>query len=115
MLLGVRGNVPSVREKPMFVALSRFTIRNEMAAAVRQAFMARPHLVDSVHGFIGMQVMSPLENSEEIWLVTRWSDEGSYRTWHKSHSYHESHAGIPKGLKLVPHCTEIRYFNVFAE
>lgn len=99
----------------MFVALSRFTIRNAMAAAVREAFSARPHLVDAAQGFVGMQVMSPLENPDEIWLVTQWTDEGSYRTWHKSHSYHESHAGIPKGLRLVPHSAEIRYFNVFAE
>ena len=33
----------------MFVALSKFTIRNDMAEAVRQAFSARPHLVDKAH------------------------------------------------------------------
>ena len=99
----------------MFVALSRFTIRNAMAEEIRQAFRARPHLVDAAQGFLGMQVMSPLENPDEIWLVTRWSNEDSYRIWHKSHSYHESHSGIPKGLKLVPKSVEIRYFNVFAE
>lgn len=99
----------------MFVALSRFTIRNDMADEVRHAFKARPHLVDSEQGFLGMQVMSPLENTAEIWLVTRWTDEQSYRTWHKSHSYHESHSGIPKGLKLVPKSVEIRFFDLFAE
>jgi len=99
----------------MFVALSRFTIRNDMAAQVRQAFSARPHLVDAAQGFVGMQVMSPVENPAEIWLVTRWTDEQSYRTWHSSHAYHESHSGIPKGLKLVPDSTEIRFFNLFAE
>ena len=99
----------------MFVALSRFTIRNNMIAQVRQAFSARPHLVDKMHGFIGLQVMSPVENPAEIWLVTRWTDENSYRNRHRSHSYHESHAGIPKGLKLVPKSVEIRFFEVFAE
>ncbi len=99
----------------MFVALSRFTIRNNMAREVRDAFEARPHMVDAAQGFIGMQVMSPVENEAEIWLVTRWSDEASYRTWHKSHSYHDSHSGIPKGLKLVPHSAEVRFFNLFAE
>jgi heme-degrading monooxygenase HmoA len=99
----------------MFAALSRFTIRNGMAAEVRAAFVARPHLVDQARGFLGMQVMSPLESEAEIWLLTRWTDEQSYRTWHKSHSYHDSHSGIPKGLKLVPQSTEIRLFNVFAE
>jgi heme-degrading monooxygenase HmoA len=99
----------------MFVALSRFTISNDMAAEVRQAFSARPHLVDEAQGFLGMQVMSPVENAAEIWLVTRWTTEQNYRTWHKSHSYHESHSGIPKGLKLVPKSVEIRFFNMFAE
>jgi len=99
----------------MFVALSRFTIRNDMAGEVREAFIARPHLVDTAQGFIGMQVMSPVENPAEIWLVTRWTDEQCYRTWHRSHSYHESHGAIPKGLKLVPKSVEIRFFNLFAE
>ena len=99
----------------MFVALSRFTIRNDMAAEVRQAFSTRPHLVDKAQGFLGMQVMSPVENSAEIWLVTRWRDEQSYRTWHKSHDYHASHGSIPKGLKLVPKSAEIRFFDMFAE
>jgi heme oxygenase (mycobilin-producing) len=98
-----------------FVALSRFTIRNDMAPQVRAAFLARPHLVDAAAGFLGMEVMSPVDSPSEIWLVTRWTDEASYRTWHSSHAYHESHAGIPKGLKLVPRSTEIRLFNLFAE
>lgn len=98
----------------MFVALSRFTIANDMADAVREAFRARPHLVDSEPGFISMQVMSPVDNPQEIWLVTHWVDESSYRTWHHGHSYRDSHAGIPKGLKLVPKSTEIRFFNLFA-
>ena len=99
----------------MFVALSRFTIRNGMDEEVRQAFSARPHLVDEARGFLGMQVMSPVDNPAEIWLVTRWTDEQSYRAWHTSHRYHESHGGIPKGLKLVPKSAEIRFFNMFAE
>jgi len=99
----------------MFVALSRFTIRNGMAAQVRQAFHERPHLVDNAAGFLGMQVMSPLDNEAEIWLVTRWSDEPSYRSWHKGHDYHASHSGIPKGLKLVPGSAEVRFFDLFAE
>ena len=99
----------------MFVALSCFTIRNNMAEEVHQAFVARPHLVDAAPGFLGMQVMSPIESPEEIWLLTRWADEPSYRSWHQGHGYHDSHKGIPKGLKLVPKSAVIRCFNMFAE
>jgi heme oxygenase (mycobilin-producing) len=99
----------------MFVALSRFTIANDKSDEVRAAFVDRPHLVDDAQGFLGMEVMSPLDCPAEIWLVTRWSDEQSYRVWHRSHAYHESHKGIPKGLKLVPGSVTLRLFDVIAD
>lgn len=99
----------------MIIALSRFTIANDMTNEVRAAFRRRPHLVDEVNGFLGMEVMSPVDTPAEIWLVTRWRDEQSYRSWHHGHAYHESHTGIPKGLKLVPGSTEVRLFEVFAD
>lgn len=94
-----------------FVALSRFTIANDMAAEVREAFRSRPHLVDAAPGFLRMEVLSPVDDSREIWLFTYWVDEASYRAWHRGHLYHESHKGIPKGLKLVPKSAEVRCFE----
>jgi heme-degrading monooxygenase HmoA len=99
----------------VFVVISRFTIANDMVSSVREAFKARPHLVDGEPGFVRMEVMSPTDTPEEVWLTTFWRDEPSFRAWHKSHAYHESHKGMPKGLKLVPDSTEIRYFDLFAE
>ena len=99
----------------MIVALSRFTIANDMANEVRDAFRKRPHLVDGAPGFLGMEVMSPVGATAEIWLVTRWDDEQSYRNWHRGHEYHDSHKNIPKGLKLVRGSAEVRLFKVFAD
>lgn len=99
----------------MIVALSRFTIANDMAEEVRSAFRQRLHLVDHAQGFLGMEVMSPMDHPAEVWLVTRWSDEASYRAWHRGHGFHESHKGIPKGLKLIPGSTEVRLFEVIAD
>ena len=53
----------------MIVVLSRFTIANDMAEEVRFAFRQRPHLVDEVAGFLGMEVMSPIGNPAEVWLL----------------------------------------------
>lgn len=99
----------------MFIALSRFTIANGMSDEVRAAFRQRPHLVDGAPGYLGMEVMSPLDNGAEIWLVTRWRDEQSYVGWHRGHAYHELHKGIPKGLKLVPGSANVRLFEMFAD
>jgi heme-degrading monooxygenase HmoA len=99
----------------MFVALSRFTIANDMVDEVRAAFRDRAHLVDHAPGFVGMEVMCPVGDRTEIWLVTHWLDEQSYRSWHRGHEYHESHKGIPKGLKLVPGSAGVQLFEVFAD
>lgn len=99
----------------MFVALSKFVVGNGMTSEVKQAFRDRPHLVDDAAGFIRMEVLSPLDHPEEIWLLTWWTDEPSYQTWHRSHLYHESHKGIPKGLKLAPRSTELRFFEFVAD
>ncbi|MDX5348743.1 MAG: antibiotic biosynthesis monooxygenase [Hymenobacteraceae bacterium] len=99
----------------MFVALSTFTIANDMATEVKQAFVERPHLVDDAAGFLKLDVISPQDNPQEIWLITYWTDEDSYKTWHKSHMYHDSHKGIPKGLKLVPKSAKVRFFEHICE
>jgi heme-degrading monooxygenase HmoA len=101
-------------DKPSFVALSKFVIANEMEVAVKDAFVARPHLVDSADGFVRMDVLSPHDQPKEIWLITYWRDKTAFEAWHKSHVYHESHKGIPKGLKLRPSETEMRYFDLVA-
>lgn len=102
-------------EETMFVALSRFTVANGMEEAVRVAFVARPHLVDAVAGFVRMEVLRPQGHPEEFWLMTWWRDETSFDAWHRSHAYRDSHGGMPKGLKLVPGSTEIRRLEQIAE
>jgi|SRR6476661_7057352 heme-degrading monooxygenase HmoA len=97
---------------PPFVALSKFAVANGMSDDVKHAFVSRPHLVDSAEGFLRMDVLSPKDKQNEIWLITYWSGEEAFRAWHKSHLYRDSHKGIPKGLKLIPSDTEMRYFDL---
>lgn len=95
----------------MFVALSKFIVANGMTRDVKRAFIERSHLVDSAPGFLRLEVISPIDNPDEIWLLTYWTNEGDYREWHGSHHYHDSHKGIPKGLKLVPRSAQVRFFE----
>ena len=94
-----------------FVAISRFVVANGMEAEVREAFRNRPHRVDGADGFVRMDVLSPQSQPAEFWLVTYWTEERHFRAWHRSHEYHESHADIPSGLKLVPGETRITHFE----
>lgn len=97
----------------MFVALSKFTVANEphLVAEVKQAFVDRPHLVEAAPGFLRLDVLSPLEDPGQIWLLTYWADEASFKAWYRTHHYQASHEAIPKDLKLVPNSTELHFFE----
>ncbi len=94
-----------------FVVISRFRVANGMDGEVAEAFRNRPHLVDGAPGFVRMEVFTPTEDEAEFWLLTIWTDEQSYVTWHKGHTYRDSHKQIPHGLKLDSSVTEIRTFR----
>ena len=98
-----------------FLAVSKFKVRNGLEGEVREAFLRRPHLVDDADGFVRMDVVSPTGDDAEFWLLTWWRDEASFREWHHSHLYRESHAGIPQGLKLVPAATELLTFRYITD
>jgi heme-degrading monooxygenase HmoA len=95
--------------------MSRFTVANGMATEVAAAFRLRPHLVDQAPGFRRMEVLCPVGRPEEFLLITHWDEREHFEHWHRGHGYRDSHTGIPKGLKLVPEETEIRFFDVVAE
>ena len=99
---------------PTYVSISRFRVRNGMEGEVAQAFRDRPHLVEGAPGFVRMDVLSPAEDAAEFWLVTYWADEESFRVWHRSHEFRDSHAQIPKGLKLDAAATQLRGFTYVA-
>lgn len=94
----------------MFVALSRFTVANDAAEQVKEAFVNRPRLVENAPGFVRLDVVSPVDDPQEVWLLTYWENEQSFKLWHHSHLYRDSHRGIPKNLKLVPGSAKLRFF-----
>lgn len=95
----------------LFVALSRFTVRNGKTESVREAFKQRPRLVDNAAGFVRMDVISPMDLPNEFWLITYWLERAHYDAWHRSELHRASKRKIPKGLKLLPGGTEVRFFE----
>ncbi len=101
----------------MFVVLSKFTVKGPdgMTDSVKQAYMARPHLVDNAPGFVRLDVISPVDGPDEIWLLTYWAAESDFTAWFRTHHFKESHSNVPTGLKLVSDKSSIQYFNHIAE
>ena len=91
----------------MLLAISRFKVANGLEEEVKQAFFNRPHLVDTASGYLGMETFTLQGDASVFYLVTRWTSQERFRTWHASPAHHASHKGIPKGLKLDPTFTQI--------
>ncbi len=97
----------------MFTVISKFTVdnKNNMTDSVKNAYCERPHIVENAAGFVRLDVLSPLENPNEIWLITYWADESSFQEWYRTHQFKEAHSKIPAGLKLTSKKTEMIFFE----
>jgi diguanylate cyclase (GGDEF)-like protein len=91
--------------------ISRFRVRNGLQEQVGQAFLNRPRLVEKAAGFCGLEVLTDAQDPAVFFLVTRWTDEASFRAWHSSEAHHQSHAFIPAGLKLDATYTSLSVAN----
>lgn len=98
-----------------YVVLSKFRVANGMTAQVAEAFENRPHRVEDHAGFLRLEVICPEDEPDEFWLLTYWESRETFQAWHHGHAYRDSHAGIPKGLKLVPAATQLRFFTLIAD
>jgi diguanylate cyclase (GGDEF)-like protein len=95
----------------MVTVISRFRVRNGLEEEVRQAFLNRPGLVEKAPGFCGFDVLTDSSDSSVFLLVTRWTDEKSFRVWHRSEAHHLSHKLMPRGLKLDASFTSLTVGN----
>jgi signal transduction histidine kinase/heme-degrading monooxygenase HmoA len=91
----------------MIAAVSRFRVANGMEADVARAFRQRPRAVEEAPGFLWLEVFVDRTDPAVYYLVTRWTDVESFERWHHSPAHRESHALIPKGLKLDASWTKI--------
>ena len=95
----------------MVTVISRFRVRNGMEEEVRSAFVNRPRRVESTAGFCGLDVMTDASDPSVFLLLTRWTDEASFRVWHRSDAHHLSHELMPRGLKLDATFTSLTVGN----
>ena len=95
----------------MVVVISRFRVANGLRAEIEAAFKQRPHFVDDAPGFRSLEIHSDVCDPNVFYLFTVWENLDSFQRWHKSAAHHESHRGIPKGLKLDPAFTNIQVLH----
>jgi heme-degrading monooxygenase HmoA len=88
--------------------ISRFRVRNGVEAEVRSAFINRPRLVEKTVGFCGLDVLTDAADPSVFLLLTRWTNEEIFRTWHRSEGHDQSREFMPRSLKLDASFTSLK-------
>lgn len=91
----------------MVTVISRFRVRNGFEDQVRAAFLAQPRLVENQADFCGLEVLTDASDRSVFLLITRWTSEAAFRSWHGSEAHDPSREFIPEGFKLDASFTQI--------
>ena len=85
----------------MVVVQSRFRVANGLEAAVRNAFVTRPRLVDLTQGFLGLETFTDAQHPEVFYLITRWVRESVFEGKFQAPKTQRALRTIPLGPHAV--------------
>lgn len=63
------------------VAINTLTVPEAARGELEKRFAARKHSVDGAPGFEGFELLRPVAGETHYFVITRWSDEDSFRAW----------------------------------
>ena len=92
-----------------FVNITALTFPPGAEAEIERRFAARRRAVDEQPGFLGFELLRPVEGEERYFVVTQWADEESFAAWRDGDA-RAAHAG--EGKKPVATGAELMGFDV---
>jgi len=61
-------------------------------AKLEERFAARAGEVEKMPGFLGFELLRPVEGETRYFVYTRWEDEESFQAWVSSQAFTRGHA-----------------------
>lgn len=63
------------------VKINAISVPPRAAEELERRFAARAHTVDDAPGFLGFQLLRPVQGEDRYFVVTTWADEESFAAW----------------------------------
>ena len=63
------------------VKINRLAVPEGKREELEKRFAQRKHSVDQAPGFEGFELLRPAGETEHYFVVTRWTDDESFRAW----------------------------------
>ncbi|MEA2320537.1 MAG: hypothetical protein QOF29_525 [bacterium] len=82
--------------------------------ALEERFAKRAAEVENMPGFLGFELLRPVEGETRYFVYTRWESEEAFRAWVESPSFTRGHAQAAKdsGGTTVAHGSSLLSFEV---
>ncbi|MDO6583927.1 antibiotic biosynthesis monooxygenase [Salipiger sp. 1_MG-2023] len=86
----------------MYLAMNRFTVTSENAAAFEALWLSRDSRLHENPGFVAFHMLKGPEEDGQILYAshTVWESEDAFRTWTRSDSFRAAHARAGGTRKL---------------
>jgi heme-degrading monooxygenase HmoA len=96
------------------VKINAIEVAPERGPELEERFAKRAAEVERMPGFLGFELLRPVEGETRYFVYTRWEDEASFRAWVESPSFTRGHAqaAADRGEKPVAHGSSLLSFEV---
>lgn len=74
-----------------FVAINYIECNPDYIARFEELFGSRAKQIDTMPGFVDMQVLRPLKDGDAYLIVSHWENELSFKDWTKSATFLDGH------------------------
>ena len=104
-----------------FVAVNYIDCKPHYKERFEQLFSSRAKQIDTMPGFIDMQVLRPSKDGDAYLIVSYWENQASFKGWTKSETFLEGHkrgfadmAKARKEGKEAPMKSDFKTYGVIA-
>ena len=90
----------------MIVVMNRITVAEGREKDFEKTFEQRDRAVDSMSGFLNLEVLRPSEGSTYI-VMSRWQTREDFDQWTRSEAFHAAHKKQTPGISQTRPTLEI--------
>ncbi|WP_193609880.1 antibiotic biosynthesis monooxygenase family protein [Nocardioides lijunqiniae] len=83
------------------VKINAISVPPQAHEELEKRFAARAGTIDGTPGFLGFQLLRPVQGEERYFVVTQWEDEESFAAWRDGDA-RAAHAGPQDGSERKP-------------
>lgn len=80
-----------MKKKDSFVAINFIDCKPEYKSRFEELFSTRAKQIDTMPGFIEMEVLKPSKEGDAYLIVSHWENEESFKGWTKSETFLDGH------------------------